>query len=401
MRTDLFKKFTVVISVLFVSVLIVPRETISGEYHASASNTLACSQCHTMHGTQGAVSLAYDGSGLNPVLLRASSVMGLCKNCHANDQTIGTVKPPLVINNTRAYTSSAGDFKSGNFAVNRNRHDVERDVSSIEPPGFQVAPYTWANVISSRGTEFSCIFCHEQHGNTNYRNLRYDPRNSLTDNSTDGVNISYATIAGQAGDGCSGETAPTTDVLNCTAGPLAGNEANLNKYDRDNVAFGIDDASGVSYNRISEWCGKCHSDFFAESGGGNGGATAGGIGAGDNGTPWTRHPVGDIEIETLPTGGNGHTDSEALLSVAGVRYADNTGLLDSHNSDEQPLCLSCHFAHGGGNANTAQGGDGMLDHSNLVKFDGAGVINLDESTYAISGANAGYMRNTCQACHNQ
>src|SRR3990172_7381095 len=75
--------------VLFIISLLNPA--MAGEYHASESKTtsgtttIACSQCHTIHGTQGGVSMVYDAPSPQVKLLRATTVLNLCLYCHDGD----------------------------------------------------------------------------------------------------------------------------------------------------------------------------------------------------------------------------------------------------------------------------------------------------------------------------
>ncbi|MEK7828692.1 MAG: hypothetical protein AAB256_02815, partial [Deltaproteobacteria bacterium] len=102
----------------------------AGEYHnsmdrrpgVSPEETLACAQCHTMHGSQGAGatagSLIYNTSapGIYPKLLRAANVLELCLFCHGAISpgvidSAGRIPPQIVSNIT--YIPSAGDFADG------------------------------------------------------------------------------------------------------------------------------------------------------------------------------------------------------------------------------------------------------------------------------------------------
>ena len=143
-----------------------------------------------------------------------------------------------------------------------------------------------------------------------------------------------------------------------------------------------------------------------------GGIADGVVGAGDDNSssssPWIRHPVGDINITLADT--NLHADNCSTAGCGGwldpdivtprTRYADGTSA--GVDGDEQPFCLSCHYAHGGGNPNFATNPN--LDHSMLVFTDDQdsnsgtpGLVNI-ESGYDIT---TGGMVNTCQQCHNQ
>ena len=65
-------------------------------------------------------------------------------------------------------------------------------------------------------------------------------------------------------------------------------------------------------------------------------------------------------------------------------------------ADEQPFCLTCHYAHGGGNPDTVA--DTAYNHTNLVKLDNSGNLNISAS---YNDNNGGFLRNVCEQCHNQ
>jgi hypothetical protein len=373
----------------------------AGMYHASEAETspyigasrLICGQCHTMHGSQAGQSMIYGGAAqVYAKLLRAASAYDLCLACHGESPDVtseGGLTPPKVVNNLQgSYVPSAGDFKNNGSASNPNRHDIGVDVSGTEPPGYNGS--TWNGVgstfVTGRfGTTFNCIYCHDQHGNKNYRNLRYDPGNPANDTEGSGVTVSFGVETSD----CSDNTVRPCDVKNLST----------NKYDRDSVTFFV--TSGNELNRISQWCGRCHNDFYgisgdADMGGIDDGGTAVGLGD-DNttGSPWVRHPVGDIDVTTGDT--NLHADASNWdANTTTIRFAD-PDLSDLTNDNEQPFCLTCHYAHGGGNPN--KGTNPNLDHSMLVYTDtSGGDINLDLSGYDTA---TGKMLNICQQCHNQ
>jgi hypothetical protein len=346
-----------------------------------------------MHGTQGGDSLIYGESG-PPVtlyirLLRSATALDLCRACHGSSPEVtseGGLTPPKVENNAgQIIVPSAGDFRHNNSANDQNRHNIGGTVPS--PPGAGTA-VKWTNVQSKFGSTLNCLYCHDQHGNKNYRNLRYNPGDPSLDTEGGGVVVSFSVDSGT--DCSDGNTTPC-DVKVLTS------SSNLFKYKRDSITFFKTSAN--EYNRISEWCGMCHTKFYGISGdtGDNaiGGTAGSGVGAGDDntGNPWVRHPVGDVNISS-----NNHTDLATWdITNTKIRYAeDDPG--PPPVDDEQPFCLTCHYAHGGGNPNkdTNPG----LDHSMLVFTDDAtpaGLPNIDSSY----DADTGRMLNTCQECHNQ
>jgi hypothetical protein len=305
------------------------------------------------------------------------------------------------MNNT-SYTASAGDFRDRNVAHNLNRHDIERTgMDSITPPGYSgVNP--WTDVTDKFGTTFNCLYCHDQHGNKNYRNLRYHPSDPANDSEggTDAVWVSFSWEGGTCTLSDSIDQTPPCDVnIN---DPGAG--SNFLKFSRTTDYVQFFKTAGQQVNRLSQWCGNCHTDFYGISGdaGGNmGGIAGGGVGAGDNNTlttsPWLRHPVGDIDINTAANtnlhadncstagcGGWLDPDLEPVGTIGRTRYADGS-LPEGVDGDEQPLCLSCHYAHGGGNPNN--GTNPNLDHSMLVFMDNEGDVNTIPASSAITSKN--------------
>ncbi len=376
----------------------------AGEYHYGGNVTLACADCHVMHGTQGGQGMvwsggpgSYTGGAIVPYtrLLKANGIVNLCLLCHENN-TLGMSNPtPPDIWNKDAgsmpagYVPSAGDFADRGSLNELNRHSI--GTSGLTPPG-NSNPGGWANAVArwgSDGTQFTCIFCHNQHGNANFRNLRYDPGDPSNDNQSSGVIVNYRKDG--AGNCSDGSSAPCD--VNLTTGP-----SNLDKFRRDNVTFYK--TTGEDVNRIAQWCGRCHTKFYGLSGDAElGGASSGGVGAGDNnsGSPWKRHPVGDINIQ-IASDTNKHADNNNWFTLTDrTRYVE--GPASGINGDEQPFCLSCHYVHGGGNPNAT--GDSALDHSNLVMFDNNGRINIQPKGNDQYAASSGMIRNTCQQCHNQ
>lgn len=433
-----------------------PTDLSAGDYHNTAargapSATLACSQCHTMHYSQGGSSLIYPGTGgvdtRTDKLLRAGSILQLCLYCHGKDSLESAVdgnKIPPRVEYTRSltankYTPSAGDFLDRGALNEANRHSIGTNVSGFLPPGYSGS--SWGGVTARFSTTFNCLFCHAQHGNENYRNLRYDPGNPVQDDAKVGADIPYitegVTVTVPAGK-CNNGTDPPCDVyiVNTTAYP-----DDRWKYNRANVTFGISSVTNTEISGISVFCGKCHGDFYGLSGAGNmgGAATADAPGAGDTATaqnvgddPWVRHPVGDIQLGQSTYNLSGHIDGPKILAnsldtdFTMIRLADgevwppvgyDKAAAVATVGKQQPFCLSCHYAHGGGNANHGSASpaglnDQSLDHSMLVFTDLEGDVNI-EPTDAGSG-NPGFygasndedisqhfMRNTCNQCHNQ
>jgi hypothetical protein len=354
--------------------LLIAHYSFAGDYHKSgipAETTLACAQCHVMHGTQGGISLIYSG-GINTYakLLRDASVVNLCKYCHDGDP-VGLGAPDLF---SPIYNASAGDFNTGGTPDEDKRHSIGVDLTGVSPPGY--AESNWTIAQGKYGSVFSCIYCHDQHGNGNYRNFRPEPLDpSFREPGSGAPTEPYKIVTYNNGawDGISSIAQAVID------GNADGSDP-ANQYSTSNMTF------RSNTKQIAGFCGKCHTKFYNSYGyGGNdsgyGNGKLGGSLTGDSGTDtqWVRHPVGGIDITPNGLNDNGHTDPANFASITGtnrVRVINPDG--SDTGSDEQPFCLTCHRSHGSSN------------HSNLI-------FGAPTS----SGGAGTKMRDTCQQCHNQ
>jgi|SRR3972149_1250702 len=356
-------------SLLFVLVscclLLTADSSFAGDYHKSgipAQTTLACAQCHVIHGTQGSISLIYTGStNTYAKLLRADSVVNLCKYCHDGDPfSLGA--PDLF---SPIYNAAAGDFNTGGTPDEDKRHSIGINLTGVSPPGY--VGNDWTIAQTKYGSVFSCIYCHDQHGNSNYRNFRPEPLNPSVREPSLGAEVTYN----------NGTWDNVSSIAQAVKDGNGDGSNPANQYSTSNMTF----RSGTK--QIAGFCGKCHVKFYNSLGYGGddssyGNGKLGGSASGDNGTgtQWVRHPVGNISVGV----GNGHTDPASFASnftgTNRIRVINPDGL-DSGN-DEQPFCLTCHRSHGSSN------------HSNLIF--GAPTT---------SGGAGTMMRDTCQQCHNQ
>ena len=411
-------KITIAFSILFF--LMGANTCFAGDYHNQNSRrplisqtpatgvTLACAQCHMMHGTQGALfSLEYFGNLVtHPKLLRNPSVVELCKFCHEDDPF--SLGAPIIFdpeNFTRiapVYNASAGAFSPGsifNFSdcskyppafdpfdpANLNdgdkRHDIGCDVFNIPPPGFVAGVSNplfdslnikdvgfWnGTVLPSHGSNdriLSCEFCHDQHGNTNYRNVRPTPYDA-NDRVPGGVGADGTPKAIVTYDnGAVGQSINQLVIDGDANGSPPANQFRTGNIDwRTNT------------NQIAGFCGKCHINFFGVGGdknlGGNLNEKGDSIALG--GDEWKRHPVGGMKLSDAIT--NGHADPQDLTGFRAIMPGFPG---PSPNPDAEPFCFTCHRVHGSTN------------YSNLIY--GAAT--------SVGGAGA-MIRDTCNQCHNQ
>lgn len=215
----------VVILYLF-SVIFMTAFLFSGNWHSS--ETLVCSDCHTIHNSQNGLPMRYDGQyEPSPRLLRHANSLSLCLYCHDG----GNPNAPDVIMPV-AYTAdpSGGYFENSGSSSSEKGHNLNSSVSGTPPGGADSLILT-------------CSSCHDPHGTPNYRNLLEN-----TPGTGNSGNVSVAVVQ---------------DVM-----PDGFNPSSV--YIPGNVLY----KSGMS-----AWCNDCHQDFHGKSGREEG-----------NTEPWLRHP---------------------------------------------------------------------------------------------------------------
>ncbi len=351
--------FYCILTLFFLS----PPSLFAGEYHSpkeetfgGTTETLVCSQCHTMHGTQGNVSMVYDGSAIPaPKLLRHQTILQLCLFCHDGNQAGMTPTPPdvwglLASGQTNPSGGNLCSGGSGNPPCFNDTTNHSVGLSGVTPPGGTVS-----------FTIFTCVNCHNPHGTPNYRNLRGGA----------GANDVYAGIDFSGIDVSYSMGSDANKFVNIIAG------TGLDRYETANIIFRKAPANSATEG-IQAFCKACHTNFhFA---GGEDMMEMGGSSSGDTsftGDEWLRHPTMDV---TMSEGGTNlhvdYTNWQSSLSWR-PRVIDPDNI--SGNGDEMPFCLTCHRAHGSDK------------HSALIFGDPlAGV-----------GGGGAMMRDTCQQCHNQ
>jgi hypothetical protein len=190
----------------------------AGEWHVGES--LTCSQCHAEHGSVGGQQIP---GGPYSVLLLRGSTNELCLSCHdGSDPSAPDVLAPVTMYSQGVLNESA----AGHFAmigtVHASGHDL--DMAGQIP-------------LNSTGKSVSltCASCHDYHGNSNYRNLRFDPA---------GVGDSIVIEAGQD---LFWGVAPSNPP-SATGSTLA--------YNRANIGY---------KSSWTQWCGSCHDQVVTNS----------------------------------------------------------------------------------------------------------------------------------------
>ena len=331
----------------------------AGDYHKDG--TLLCAQCHVMHYSQehgyqpdGGGFFNLPPGGPHGYLLR-DEVNNLCLACH--DQS-GFA--PDVLGATNGGNSPT-DVRLGGYL---NRLGLE----GLEPTGHTLDSLATApgsdppwkpEDDNGAGKGLNCTNCHHQHGfagggNNAYRNLRMDPGN----HGFLGALVTY-------NDTSIGTNDLTKDVF----------ERQKAEYDESVVDWNEPDNT---QSAIGNWCGGCHTDFHGTPGDPN---TVGGELDGTAYEHFIRHPVAGVDIGAI---GGGHSSLGVYNSHTNkVKVMSEVGVWDPAGSDVTPTCISCHKAHGNGNA------------FGLIYRSGTGTLTENGDTNGVQ------YEHLCGQCHVQ
>jgi Zn-finger protein len=290
----------------------------AGDYHEGA--TLDCAECHVMHtfgNLRAAQGREVRKSALVGPLLK-QDVNELCLVCHD-----GSSKAPDVLGQNQG--KYPGDVREAGY-LNRpgdGSPATGHTLGSTESaPGSQ--PPWNAELENGSGAGLSCINCHAAHGSQGsdhaYRNLRSD-----------------------AGHNPAGRGLVTYNDGRTT------NDLARDVYVRHSLRY---DESDVDFNEPDErdsamgrFCSGCHDQFHGRPGDVR---VGGQLGAGGSYGAFVRHPAGGVNLSTGPGGGaslqrfNSHSNRVKVMS--------GLGRWDPAGPDATPTCISCHKAHGNGNA---------------------------------------------------
>lgn len=299
----------------------------AGDYHRGLQ--LRCAECHNMHfsqshgynpdGTFGSFIPPLGGGGPFENLLR-DEVNNLCLACHDDS----TQAPDVLGNNGGKYP---GDIRLGGYL---NRLGVE----GLAPTGHTLDDTTQApgGTWTPDAEGLKCTDCHQQHGYAgpnfdpqgNYRNLKYDPGDQYSFGNP-------ALVTYEIG----GTPTNAKDVY----------EFSARAYDEADAQW---QEPVQTDSAIARWCGGCHENFHGLADGTDpdiGGKDDNGDGLFDH---FVRHPVGGVDIGAI---GGGHSSlSQYNARVNKVKVMSATGVWDPAPATATVTCISCHKAHGNGNA---------------------------------------------------
>jgi predicted CXXCH cytochrome family protein len=334
----IFLKRTVVLSGTFLLtlplILFIPG-------NSSAKATGVCSNCHTMHNSQGGIEMATDRTPHGTLLLDT------CVGCHSSSESSTTYdldgcKVPVVY-----FTGSPpGTYLAGgNYYWVKNTGDayghnpVELgavDSTLTSPPGGPGPDHTFqVRCSGGGGAGAGSRGCH---GN---RFLENDATMKGFHHQNEGETLTTANTVGNSFRGIFGlkgyedpdwEQETTTDHnrYSGSASPSTSNCAgSCHGY-----AFGWPSGSPPEYDTISGFCAACHGQFHqlddAYSIDGFGGTQSNG--------QWIRHPSDILLPETGEYGGYPTYSVEAPVGYTDVSAPTRATAVVT--------CLSCHRAHG-------------------------------------------------------
>ena len=284
-----------------------------------------CSNCHTMHDSQGGTAMATGG----PL---AALLLNSCIGCHTGtgDPLHNTNNTPYVMSSTSGFSDNlclAGGFFPATMVAGNNadQHHGVISTNTSPPAGFDSADNTWYTGTSDG---LGCAGTNGCHGNeTDLSDMdAIKGGHHKTSSTYRMLYVGTDTVSGSPAEDYEENLVqnPTTITLIRT-----GAGQNVNIYSAGTLTSGTEDT-------ISELCAKCHGIFHGENTGSDSDGTKNIAGE------WIRHP----SDAALPTGWE---MGAATYAFDGNDAKNNPfGYTDATYTvgGTQVTCLSCHRAHG-------------------------------------------------------
>ncbi|MGA1868540.1 MAG: cytochrome c3 family protein [bacterium] len=366
--------FLMISAILMLSVLVVIP-------HNVLAITGVCSDCHTMHNSQGGELFEGSEQPNDQLLIRSG-----CLGCHG-DTGSGITSLRREDGTPLVYASSSNCLAGGNFKWiedggnpdgNRRGHNVDvdpineshksDDLINTDVPGFDGVWGLGSNRLTCAGS-YGCHGKPSKKGDgvTIYDNWagikgahHSNKRGQITFSDLDmgdpnDVGGSYRFLLGIAGY----EDPNYEEFVS---------ETRHNVYKGANISTPSDEAEST----ISALCARCHGYFHYD---GDIGGRPGTVNT--TGSPWLRHPT-DIDLppgEYQDYGGTAHQyNVTAPLGMTVIPTGPNNIVDPTGNTDDIVTCLSCHRAH-------------ASEHNDILRWDYDAII--------AGGANSG----GCFICH--
>jgi len=314
---------------------------------AQAAVSGQCSDCHTMHNSQG----GGDFPGVGPDAPYSSLLVNDCLGCHTTDANDPFPDPggattdagyPYVAGGSFSDNNclAGGFFTTTDFLQTDNNSNNEHSMGTTAlPAGYNATPDWYTGDTNG----FSCAGSNGCHGN----HVDLNDMDAIAGghhNTNSAYRILYVetdTKTGSAFTDSAVDGVPTADyeealIVNTTYGTVSTGRAH-NVYS----------ANAVADNTISELCAICHGNFHGYNGTPNADknkTTDDGLATG----AWIRHPtdvvIPDDWIIGDETDYHPLTDSDNKGNPVGWDGAvEDTG-------ERKATCISCHRAHGTANA---------------------------------------------------
>ena len=288
----------------------------SGKVQAAVSGV--CSDCHTMHNSQGGQPMAYklntSFSGFDPNSTPGKFLLvSDCVGCHTSAGSTTIVNNVPIVFNTSTFNNP---LAAGNFSSVRTDEAYGHNVVGIKaqdgalgltPPGGAAM----TSQLNCAG-EFGC------HGNRNAGNNKYTGlKGAHHSDDSGGITGSSPGLSYRFLDGMLGKEDPD--------------------WEQDNTNTSHNEYKGSTSsdtNTISYLCAECHGNFHAWVGGVSEVGTA---------SPWLRHPT-DIALKSTGEYSNYTTYSmTAPVARPDPDNVPNTAVVTP--GTDIVMCLSCHRAH--------------------------------------------------------
>lgn len=292
---------------------------VPGDYHEGS--TLDCAECHVLHPKPVASSLPGLGERVGPLLKK--DVNDLCLSCHDDSARA----PDVLGRNVGKYPS---DVRQAGF-LNRlgvaGQPATGHTLDSLDTAPGSNPPWSAANEPGS-GRGLTCIHCHAHHGGENgrraYRNLRDDAGNNRPGQGL----VTYNA-------GLAGTNDLSRDVF----------ERQSARYDESNVDFNEPDREDSA---MARFCAGCHGEFHGRPGDA---ATIGGErGPGGRYRGFVRHPAAGVDLALRADPESGSSVALYNQHANKVKVLSSSGMWSPAGGDATPTCITCHKAHGNGNA---------------------------------------------------
>jgi hypothetical protein len=335
-----------------------------------------CSNCHTMHNSQGGQSIT--GGAPQPFLVKANGALS-CWGCHAKGtgDNIDPVTGAPQIKHTNPVDLAGGNFayitgdKSGITGDTKTRgHNVI--YTGVTDDNFNGGTYPPGDEFSQanegfNNTTFTCAGKFGCHGD---RTVDGDFDSIRGAHHSDGAVLKFGSIDEVA----QGNSVGTSYryLLGVKGGEDSDWEATVSEADHNEYKGSTGGTEGTKTspggNTISGLCAECHGNFHGD---------ATDIG---NASPWKRHPT-DVSLPGSGTEYANYTTYNPQVPVARttIPNSPSSSVDPTGTSDDIVMCLSCHRAH-------------ASPYQDILRW------KYDEMVAGTTGSSAG---TGCFVCHSQ